>query len=1122
MKRIMRRLWSVSPRTSADYQAKFARPALRACFCIIMAVLCGEAAHGALDEPLSRYTHRVWQSNEGDLPQASVAAIAQTPDGYLWVGTEEGLARYDGARFVVFDKRGVGLPDNMIQALLVDSGGGLWIGTRSSGLARLKDGLVKTFNRREGLPNEAIRRLYQDKSGVIWIGTDGGGLIEYQNGTFRAFTKHDGLPDNTIVGISSDASGNLWVATPAGAARLNNGRITAYPFAYKSIDSVSAVLVTHDNALWFGTVDGLFRVADDRTIRFSTRDGLPNNYIHSLYEDSSGALWIGTANGLSRYCKGHFASFTEREGMSAKEISSIFEDREHNLWVGTLGGGLNLFTKGSFSTITTAHGLTANTILPVLEDKDGAMWLGSDQGLMKLTDGQVVSYTTREGLPDNLVFSLTQDHAGVLWIGTRKGIAWLKGKKITPFRPKNLAGPVDYAMSAYTDRSGNVWIGAKHGLIRIDSQGSTIFTTRQGLSSDFVSSIAEDSQGTLWFGTIGGGLNRFKDGQFTAFTTHDGLGNNSVWALYCDSDGTIWIGTNGGGLTRLRDGKFTTVTTAAGLFDDSVLSILDDGRGFLWMSSDKGVFRISKRELTNFASGKAASVTSVVYDTADGMMSRECDGGFQPAGWRTRDGRLWFPTTKGVSIADPSRLSNQGFVLSAVLERALVNGKDVRTNAAISNPVGKGQLEFQFTAPSFIAPNKIDFEYMLEGFDKEWVRTAGRRSAFYTNIPPGEYHFRVRAGTEGHWTAAEQGFSVTLEPHFYQTRIFYAMLLICSFSICAGAYRLRVRALKHREGKLLALVDERTAALQASEHQLRQSRDELEIRVKERTSDLVHANAALEAEVQTRRQTEELLILAKNAAEAASRAKSDFLANMSHEIRTPINGIIGMTEITLTTELTDEQREYLEIVKVSADSLLGIVNDILDFSKIEARKLTLDRTQFHLGQSIRELIRSLSLRARQKNLTLTAEIAPRTPLEVVGDPLRLRQVLLNLLDNAIKFTGQGGITLNVYGMKQTAHEAWIRFSVRDTGIGIPPEKRRTIFEAFTQADTSSTRRYGGTGLGLTISYQLVAMMGGQLLVESEQGAGSTFQFTAKFVLPDAPEAADCTPEAHELDSAVPV
>jgi signal transduction histidine kinase len=418
----------------------------------------------------------------------------------------------------------------------------------------------------------------------------------------------------------------------------------------------------------------------------------------------------------------------------------------------------------------------------------------------------------------------------------------------------------------------------------------------------------------------------------------------------------------------------------------------------------------------------------------------------------------------------------------------------------INVAAGKGRLEFSFTAPTFADPERIEFRYMLEDFDKEWIDAGRRRTAYYTNIPHGRYRFKVQAGRGGSWTTIGPELTLVLEPHYYETLPFYTLVAVLLLNLGGAIYAARVKHLKASRARLMKLVDERTAALRESEHQLRMSRDELEIRVRKRTEDLMQANRALQEEIAVRSSTEQQLILAKEAAEAASRAKSEFLANMSHEIRTPINGIIGMTEISLSTELLPEQREYLEIVKTSADSLLRIVNDILDFSKVEAGKLTLDNTEFGLRQCVQEVVRSVSLRAKQKDLYLKLQFLPSVPDGVIGDPLRLRQVILNLLDNAIKFTKVGGLFVSVALEDLSAEYARIRFAVADTGIGIPFEKQKTIFEAFCQADSSSTRRYGGTGLGLTISSQLAEMMGDSLRVESIPGSGSTFHFTAQFEL----------------------
>ena len=1068
------------------------------------------------DRPITQYIHQAWRTAQG-LPQNSVLSLTQTPDGYLWMGTEEGLVRFDGLRFTTFDKHTPGVQNNVIQAVLVDHEQNLWIGT-AGGLSKFMHGRFTAYTTRNGLPSNSILSLYEDHRGALWIGTDGGGLVRFENGRFHIFTKADGLPDNVIFSLKGDAYGNIWIGTHEGLSKLSDGVFHSFS-SKEGIGSnrIHSLYVDRHGTVWVGTNgEGLYRLEPTGITRFTTKDGLTSNAILTLYEDSLGSLWIGTAGGgLDRLANGKFSSYTEKDGLLARDVWAILEDHEGSLWVGTAGAGLNCFKKGSFTTLSTADGLVSDTILPVYEDRDGALWMGSDKGLMRWKDGRLTTYTTNQGLPDDLVFSVTQDHDGSMWIGTRRGLVRLHDGKIDTLTAKE-GLPNDFVVCTYIDHKGDLWVGTRGGLTHFDGHQFVTYTTRDGLSNNYVLAIYEDKEGVLWVGTGGGGLNEFKNGRFRAYTTKNGLSSDYIFSILPDGPETLWLSTNGGGIERFRRGKFTSFTSDKGLYDDAVFRILDDGLGRLWMSSNRGVFSVSKKQLDAYADRRINSITSTVYGTADGMKSQECDGAFQPAGWRTRDGRLLFPTTGGLAMVNPSNLVTSAKPPATVLERVLVDNQDVPFDKPVVVPPGKGQLEFQFTAPSFIAPEKLQFRYMLEGFDKDWTLAGTRRVAYYTNIPHGEYRFIVRAGANDVWSNRGPGVSLTLEPHYYQTKSFAFFVVLAGFTLVGAAYQLRVSQLRAREQKLVLLVGERTSALQESEKQLRRSRDELEVRVQERTSELVNANRALESEIAVRRQTEEQLILAKETAESASRAKSDFLANMSHEIRTPINGILGMTDITLSTQLDAEQREYLELVKFSADSLLGIVNDILDFSKIEARKLTLDRAPFQLRKSLDELVRSLGLRARQKNLSLTAKLND-IPDEVIGDPLRLRQVLLNLLDNAIKFTSKGGVSLNAAVDEFSNGEALVHFAVTDSGIGIPANKQKSIFEAFSQADTSSTRRYGGTGLGLTISYQLAAMMGGRLWVESQPGSGSTFHFTARLEVPSY----DRVPPA-ETDMRTPV
>ncbi len=1059
--------------------------------------LCSLTVKASLapDKPIHQFAFQNWQVAQG-LPINVILSMAQTPDGYIWLGTEEGLARFDGVRFESFNRQNSLLSDNYIESLLTDHTGALWIGTRN-GLNRLERGRFFVYDTQLGFPHYAIRSLFEDSKGNLWIGTDGGGLVRMRNDQFSTFDKSKGLVDNSVFSITEDRDGYIWAATHNGLSRLSPAG-DFLNFDVKdglSSNYVRVVKADQRGTIWVGTKEGLSRISSTGISNFTVKDGLKSNEVYSIAEDNAGTIWIGTeTGGLNRFANGIFSSYTDDAGILGKPIWSIFEDHNGNLWIGTMGNGLACLRQGMFTTLTLKDGLPSQTVLPVLEDYSGNVWMGSDQGLVERTSNGIMLLTTKQGLPDNFVLSLMQDRYGVIWIGTRHGLARLINNKIVRSSIESKL-PTDAVYCIYADRAGNVWIGTKMGLSRFDGQKVVTFTTKDGLSNNSVLCITEDPNGAIWIGTIGG-LNRFQNGKFYSYTTQDGLSSNTVLSIYNDK-ATLWLATSNG-LSRFKHEKITSFATANQMYSGGIFHIFEDAQKHLWLTTNKGVFRVSKEDLDHFAEDHTNAIKVAHYDTSDGMGNRECNGGFQPSGWKGKDGRLYIPTAGGLTYIDPSSLAKNSLWPKVVLERISIDDHAYPVDQALSVPPGGGKLEFQFTAPSFTAPEKLRFRYMLEGFDRDWVQSGDRRTAYYTNIPHGAYRFRIQVGDNDGWKSQFSTAAITLQPHFYETTTFYLLVLAAVFGMCGSAYQIRMNQVIQREQRLKALVDERTSALRESERQLRHSRDELEIRVQERTQELTYANEALGEEVETRRRTEEQLIVAKDAAEAANRAKSQFLANMSHEIRTPINGILGMTEVALSTDLDDEQREYLQLVKVSADSLLAIVNDILDFSKIEARKLVLDRTGFCLPASVDELYRSLKVRASQKNLAFSCHIFEGIPQDVLGDPLRLRQVLLNLLDNAIKFTSQGGVALHVRLERRSDTTATIHFTVTDTGIGISEDKQKTIFEAFSQADASSTRRYGGTGLGLTISHQLATMMGGSLWVESVLGEGSAFHFTAQF------------------------
>jgi ligand-binding sensor domain-containing protein/signal transduction histidine kinase len=773
------------------------------------------AATGATNGVLN-YTDRVWQSDDG-LPRNPVWAITQTRDGYLWVGTRQGLARFDGVRFVaVDDARAPELKQGMITALCAGRDGELWIGCDGHGVIQLKEGKISRITETNGLPTNAVHCLLEARDGSLWIGSEEG-LTHYREGKFTQFGLPEGLSDLSVRALFEDRDGSIQVATRRGLSTLRPNRsISTLNFESGwNANSLRAVWTDRQGTVWAASNDGLHRVRDGKISHYGVAAGLPDRVVNCILEDRTGQLWLGTYGGLVRMVDGRVLPRKNRQGVFGDLVHTLFEDREGTVWAGARDG-LYQLKPVRFTTYTTDQGLGRNNVMSVLEDRTGTVWMATwGGGLSALRDDWIKTYTTADGLTQDAVLALLESRDGGLWIGMDfdGGVNRFNGAFTNPFpRPSGLINAPIRVL--HEDRQGRLWIGTSAGLSLFAAGRFTNFTTNEGLAANTVLAIGEDDGGTLWFGTTNG-LSRWDGKAFHNLTTREGLSHNVVDALRPDREQTLWIGTAGGGLNRLQAGRLTACTTRQGLFSDEIYEIVPDDFGFFWMSCRTGIFRVARTELEDALADRRPAVNCVVFGKVDGLLTVQCNGVAKPAGWKARDGRVWFPTIRG-AVAVDTRIPSNDLPPPVVIEAVIADGHliggapDLLPNGTIPPPAaatrplvippGRGEVEIQYTALSLQAPEKNRFQYRLEGVDAAWRDAGTERTVRYNNLRPGNYRFRVTAcNNDGVWNEDGTAIALALQPHLWQTWWFKLAGLAAVALVPVALYRLRVKRLRALE-----------------------------------------------------------------------------------------------------------------------------------------------------------------------------------------------------------------------------------------------------------------------------------------------------------------------------------
>ncbi len=1048
------------------------------------------------------------------LSQSSVYAIAQDSHGFMWFGTQDGLNKYDGYQFTVYrhnPQDNESLSHNQIYSLFEDKRGILWIGT-DNGLNRFdrqQDRFVRYLhdpNNTNSLSSNTVWFIYEDDAGLLWIGTNGGGVNQFdpQRNQFVHY-RHDpnnphSLSSDKVWPIYQDHTGILWLGTDGGGLNQfeqKNQRFTHYLPNPQQPDSLNNVItsINEDDkgTLWVGTLEGLYQFDREQNTFVhhyvhdpKNPDSITHNGIWAIGKTKKPQyiqgfiLWIATDGGGLNYFNAQTQKFVSYQhnpqnpkSLSSDAMLSLYQDRAGTWWVGTGGGGVNQFNLGQekfghyFYDPKNPNSLSHNHVLSINEDQKGILWVGTQGGGLNryAQDRQKVTHYRHdpqnpESISDDDVWALTEDSTGTLWIGTfGAGLNAFdqKQNKFVAYRherdnPDSLID--DYILSVYEDSTKTLWIGTREGLDKFDRQHNKFIHYHHDpqnpntLSHNTILSIYEDNNKTLWFGTVAG-LNQYdrEHKQFVRYQ-HDpqnpnSLSHNEISSIYQQATGTHWIGTLGGGLNKFNrlTKTFTHYREKQGLANDVIYGILEDKNKNLWLSTNKGLSKFNP-----------ATETFRNYDDLDGLQSNE----FNAAYHKSQSGELFFGGINGFNAFYPQRVKDNPYIPPIVITQFEMFNQSVPIggDSPLQQHISETQeitlsyqqtfFAFEFAALNLLLPQKNQYAYQLEGFDKDWNHIGTRRRASYTNVPHGTYLFRVKGSNNDNvWNETGTKLKITILPPPWKTWWAYTLYIITILSIIVSYIRTQKRKLREKQ---LELEREQKIAAQLKE---------------------------------------------------ADRLKDQFLANTSHELRTPLNGIIGIAESLIegaAGSINQQLRANLSMIVSSGRRLNNLINDILDFSKLKKKDIDLQLKVLDM-RTIAEVVLAFTqpLIGNKKVQLINAISLDLSPIK--ADENRIQQILYNLVGNAIKFTDNGTITVAA-----SVKENGLAITVSDTGIGIASEKLDRIFEAFEQGDGGTARIYGGTGLGLAVTQQLVQLHGGQISVQSQVGVGSQFTFTLPYQL----------------------
>lgn len=975
--------------------------------------------------------------SEGLIPN-DIVAMVQDKEGYLIIGTNDGIWKYNGSEFYQILTKRNGLSSNSIFNLLIDKNGSIWAGT-PNGINKIVDEKVVLIIKED---TAFWGGGVEDEKGNLWYTFDNGIIKISNDKVVKTYNKKDGV-ERGGYRIRKDKFNNIWVGSSIGLYKISDGKIQKHYQVDGGLTSSKIIeIFEDDNSIWIGDGNGNFTQMEINTSRILQKITPKKGLIEPAIIDRNKNIWLGSPEGLVQYKDGKKVTYTKDNGLAGNFIKMLYEDRDGNIWVGT-SNGLSKLSKNEL-----ASNLSKQTVFGQLIDNAGNIWLATPIGLKYLKNNKIEKiYTVNDGLLSNNIKAVMQDQQNRIWVGTIKGISVLEENEIVAQYTSSDGLYNSEIYSLYQDRYGKVWVGTNNGLAVI-KEGKFLNIFKEDIFRSRIEAITGDGDNYIWLGTSQNGLVlvNAKTMEIKNIYTENGLKGSGIKGITKDNKNNIWVASYGTGVLKFSNQKIVKIFKQGEDIQSVPRSIVSDNDGNIWVGHDGfGLTYIASEEVLKNFSYDDGIINSIVYS-----VNTNCNGD------------ILVGTGEGLVLLKPQH-SN----LDLRFDKITVEKKDdygnvfevtqkISDDGFVRIPYGKHIINFRYSSLDYSVSNKRFFT-MLENFDDGWQDMEAKSLRKYMNLDPGQYTFKVKIQNfDGTWNPNIVSASIIITPSWWMAPWFRLLIIIFILSIFFIAYKIKLLSLKKQN-------------------------IELEKRVEERTFQLMKA---------------------KDDAEAANRAKSLFLANMSHDIRTPMNAILGFTEI-ISGKISDPHlSHYLESIRSSGKSLLTLINDILDLSKVEAGKLDLQYNAIYSRDLFNEMEVVFGQKIKDKGLDLIIDIPPDLPTAIVVDDTRIRQILINLIGNSLKFTESGYIRLSIhysYLNETQCNMLNFTFTVEDTGMGIPDSQLKSIFEAFTQIEGQKTSQFGGTGLGLAITKNLVEMMNGEITVTSEIGKGSVFTVLLKDV-----------------------